>query len=194
MMLEILTGVLVVVTGFYAWATFRILCANEDVVRVAHGQLEAMREQNEVLMRPYVQVSPLVFPEHPSFFLRITNSGKTCAKSLRLEMDPPYHRGKGDRLNPMTDYPAFSDEIQAFAPGAELLFPLDEYFVVLGDETDRNMKPMRFSITASYSFGDKVVSESTPIDLGTFLHSHAPHDPVVRQLKAIAENIKEHSQ
>jgi len=42
---ELLTATLVVVTGFYAWATFRILKANDKVVDV-------MRKQNEALIRP----------------------------------------------------------------------------------------------------------------------------------------------
>ena len=44
-MLEVLTGILVIITGSYAWATYKILRANEKVV-------EEMKEQSEAIMRP----------------------------------------------------------------------------------------------------------------------------------------------
>ena len=44
-----LTLALVVITGLYAWATFRILRANEAVVA-------AMKEQTETQLRPYLIV------------------------------------------------------------------------------------------------------------------------------------------
>ena len=43
--LEVLTGVLVVITGFYAMATFQILRANQQAVAV-------VKEQTEALERP----------------------------------------------------------------------------------------------------------------------------------------------
>ena len=49
-MIEVLTTLLVVITGFYAWATCRILRANEQVVSV-------MQEQSEAINRPYIAVS-----------------------------------------------------------------------------------------------------------------------------------------
>ena len=41
---EILTGALVLITGFYAWATYKILKANERVVEVMHEQAEAVTD------------------------------------------------------------------------------------------------------------------------------------------------------
>ena len=62
-MIEILTAVLVIITGFYAWATFRILRANEKVVSVMEKQAVAMG-------RPYVTVTPFVLPGTPPNFTK----------------------------------------------------------------------------------------------------------------------------
>jgi CBS domain containing-hemolysin-like protein len=51
--LVILTGALAIITGFYAWATFCILEANKAAV-------QAMRQQTEAQLRPYVVVAPTV--------------------------------------------------------------------------------------------------------------------------------------
>ncbi|MEW8505505.1 MAG: hypothetical protein AB2598_02295 [Candidatus Thiodiazotropha sp.] len=56
MMIDYLTGALVIITGFFAWATFRILRANEKVVEVMH-------EQAEAVTRPYVSVDPVLEPD-----------------------------------------------------------------------------------------------------------------------------------
>jgi hypothetical protein len=41
-MIEMLTALLVFITGIYAWFTFRILKANERIVERMHDQQEAM--------------------------------------------------------------------------------------------------------------------------------------------------------
>ncbi len=190
MLLEILTGVLVVITGFYAWATFRILKANEGVVAVAQKQVDAMVVQHEATIRPYVYASPVMYAEDPKFFLKVANAGKSVAENLQLTMDPPYHRGSTGNLKNIAEFPAFSRPIPAFPPGAEILFSLDAYFVVLGDDTDRELKPSRFKITASYASGERQYSESAEIDYFAFFNTNPPQDPVVRQLKAIAHNLE----
>ena len=79
-MIEILTGLLVVITGTYALFTFKILKANENIVK-------QMRTQQEAMFRPYVSISPIVFPENIIFFLKIKNTGLTSAKNLKLSID-----------------------------------------------------------------------------------------------------------
>ncbi len=56
----ILTGALVLVTAFYAWATYRILKANERVVEVMH-------EQAAAIARPYVTITPFLELDNPIF-------------------------------------------------------------------------------------------------------------------------------
>lgn len=51
MTIDILTAALVIITAFYAWATFEILRANKKVV-------EVMQEQSLAISRPYIVVAP----------------------------------------------------------------------------------------------------------------------------------------
>ena len=82
-MIDILTALLVVITGFYAWVTFRILRANEAVV-------QAMRDQLEAQSRPYVHPSLFVVPGTNIFGLRVKNTSKTAASNLRLSIDKDF--------------------------------------------------------------------------------------------------------
>ena len=47
MAIEVLTSLLVIITAFYAWVTFRIMKANERTVAAMHSQIESAT-------RPYV--------------------------------------------------------------------------------------------------------------------------------------------
>jgi hypothetical protein len=82
---EVLTGILVVITGFYAYVTFRILKVNRDAVA-------AVREQIESSLRPYVTVK-LILEQFPIFHLRVANDGKTSANNS------PERRGDGTPRN-----------------------------------------------------------------------------------------------
>lgn len=80
MTIEHLTAALVAITMFYAYATFRIMRANERAV-------SAMRKQTEALVRPYVTVTVMTVPASPMFYLRIANTGRTGAEDVRLTID-----------------------------------------------------------------------------------------------------------
>ncbi len=83
-MIEFLTAALVFITAFYAYLTHRIAKANRQVVQV-------MREQSEALTRPYVTVAAVAQPGSPALYLRISNTGKTAAEQLRLELDRDFY-------------------------------------------------------------------------------------------------------
>ena len=85
MALEILTGLLVLITGFYAWATYKILRANESVVEVA-------RQEAENISRPYINISTFTIPDNPIIFLVIENTGKTLANNLKLQIDKDFYQ------------------------------------------------------------------------------------------------------
>jgi hypothetical protein len=182
-MIEILTAILVFITGFYAWVTFRILKANEAV-------LSEMRNEQEALFRPYISIAPTFYPDNPCFFLNIKNIGKTEAKNLSLKMDKDFYKfGKKSEGNNIKDLCAFSKPIDSFAPGAEILIYLAQHFVVFGNDSDENITPKSFTISVQYQFGSKSVSESTVIDLTPYIDTALPQDPIVKKLKDINESI-----
>jgi hypothetical protein len=182
-MIEMLTAFLVIITGFYAWFTFKILKANEKVV-------ERMSDQQEAMYRPYVSISPVVYPENPIAFLKISNSGLTAANNLKLRLDKDFFQfgEKNDERN-LKSHSAFKDSIDAFVPSAEMYFYLAQSFVLF-KKGNEDLTPTKFIVTAEYEYLDKKVAEKTIIDLSPYLGAANPYDPLVAQLKAIKEVIE----
>ena len=183
MVIDYLTGVLVLITGFYAWATFRILRANEKVVEVMH-------EQAEAVTRPYISVAPILEPDNPIFYLRISNSGKTAANKLKLTIDKSFHKfGERSGERDLATFAAFNQVIESFPPGAEITFSLAQSFVLFAEDADKEILPHSFTITAEYSYGEKTVKEDNIIDLKAYLGADIPQDPYIRKLKDISKAI-----
>jgi len=181
---EILTGALVLITGFYAWATYKILKANERVV-------EAMHEQAEAVTRPYVTVSAALEPDNPIFYLRISKVGKTAAKDLSLSLDRPFYPfGKKKEDNNLAERFVFKNRITSFPAGSEIVFSLAQSFVIFGENAESGTVPSSFVVTAEYSYAGKRVKESNPIDLRPYLGASIPQDAYVRKLKAMIEAIE----
>lgn len=175
-MIELLTAALVLITGFYAWVTFRILRANEAAVA-------AVRDQSERMSRPYISVSTFVYTGSIDLFLRISNLGQSSAEGLRLSLDRqlPLRLSKDLR-----EFWAFQNEIPSFPPGAELLFSLgasDDYFRELPEGEER--PPSTFAIRAEYSGGSRRYVETSTIDLRQYLYTAVPRDPIADELGSI---------
>jgi hypothetical protein len=181
---EILTGALVLITGFYAWATYKILKANERVVEVMH-------EQAEAVTRPYITVAAVLEPDNPIFYLRISNVGKTAANDVKLTLDKSFYPfGEKKEGNDLCHLFAFTNVITSFPPGAEIVFSLAQSFVIFGEKADNAIVPSSFIVTAEYSFAGKHVTEANPIDLRPYLGASIPQDAYVRKLKAINDSIE----
>lgn len=184
MVIDYLTGVLVIITAFYAWATFRILRANEKVVEVMH-------EQAEAVTRPYISVAPVLEPDNPVFYLRITNTGKTAANKLKLTIDKSFHKfGEKSSEANLASFAAFNNVIESFHPGAEIVFSLVQSFKLFGQESDKGILPQSFTIMSEYSFGNKTVKENNIIDLKAYYGANIPQDAYVRKLKDISKAIE----
>lgn len=183
-MIEFLTSLLVIITAFYAWATNRILKANERVV-------EAMREQSEVTYRPYLTVTLCLEPDNPMFYLRIANRGKTAAIDLRLTLDRSFFKfGERSESSDLASYAAFNQPIDSFSPEAEIVFGLAQDSVLFEDGADRTTCPTTFTVTASYKFGETWVEERHVVDLRPYSDANVPQDPIVRKLKSINETLR----
>jgi len=183
-MIEILTGVLVVITAFYAWATYKILRANEKVV-------EVMGEQAEAMTRPYITISPILEADNPIFYLRIKNAGKTPANDLKLSIDKSFYKfGEKADGNDLSKYPVFNDTISSFHPGSEMDFSLAQGFKIFGEGSKEEVMPTEFTIIAEYSFDGKTVKENSIIDLRPYLGANIPQDAYIRKLKDIVDAIK----
>ena len=173
---NVLTAVLVVITGVYAALTYGILAATRRSV-------ETMRQQTDALSRPYVVVSPFVDSKYALLCLRVLNTGKTAAEHLRLTIDRPFYRfGSTAESENLASFAAFQNEIPSFAPGAELCFALAVGRTLLGDKADDDRTPKAFRITATYSFAGRTVTEPTEIDFRPFAGTDGM-DPIVAQFR-----------
>ena len=181
---NILVAALVIITAYYAWATRGILKANERLVRV-------MQDQAEETTRPYITVSVLAPPNSIILYLRIANTGRTAAYSLRLALDRDFFRyGTKEQKDNLRTFNAFREEIQCFPPGAELIFALAQAFVIFGDEADPQRTPRVFNVTASYTHSGKKRTETTTIDLNPYFLSNMPPDPTLDELRRIREELE----
>lgn len=183
MVIEVLTGLLAGITGFYAWATFRIMRANDGVVSAMNDQLEAQ-------LRPYVSINVFSEPGNPIFFLRIANIGKTGASNLRLTMDRDFYQ-YGQKSRPsLRAATAFSNPIEQLPPGAEMIFGLAQGFVVLGMEADPEVTPPVFNIAATYSASGRNFAETTTIDLRPYRESMEPPSSMLEELEKIRKALE----
>ena len=183
-MIEPLTAVLVLITGFYAWATFRILRANEKVVSVMEKQVVAMG-------RPYVTVTPFVLSGTPLISLKIANAGQSAAKNLRLVIDRDFYKfAEKQESKNIATFKVFQEPIEMLAPGAELTFDLAQGFMIFSEDADDDIVPKVFTITASYEFSDMKIEERNVIDLRPFEESTQPRDLIVSELQEIRKAIE----
>lgn len=182
-MTDILTAILVLITGGYAWITFKILKANE-------GVLHEMRLQQEAFYRPCISISPVLYSDSSLFYLKIKNTGSTAAQKLKLRLDRDFYQfGSKDEKKNLKNLPVFSTVIDSFVPNSEMLFYLATAPSIFREEADKKNTPSMFTITAEYQYLNKEICENTIIDLRPYLNSVQPHDPIVEKLKEIRESV-----
>lgn len=184
-MIEFLTGILVIVTGVYAWLTYRMAKASE-------ASVEVLQQQYDAAMRPYLTVSLYIRPHTPLLYLRISNTGRSPATNVRLRMDRDFFQF-GEKSNPernLRTARAFQDSFDSFPPGTELNFSLAQGFVIFGNDHDPSVTPHQFTVGSTYEYLGKVVHERHHIDLRPFLRSENERDPVVEELERIRKVLE----
>jgi hypothetical protein len=183
--MEILTGILVLVTAIYAYLTLRMAKASE-------ASVEAVRQQSEAMLRPYISISPFIRPQALILYLKIANTGRTAAQNLRLTLDRDFFRwgeaNKPDRN--LKNLNTFSLPIDSLPPGSELLIALGQGWLFFGEKANTAITPTQFNITATYEFFGKKTEEINRIDLRPYLGTEGEHDPVVEELERIRKVLE----
>jgi hypothetical protein len=180
MIIEYLTAILVFVTAIYTYLTHRM-------AKVSEASVDAMREQSEAMLRPYVTVVPFIRPNTPFLYLRVKNTGMMGAQNLCLTLDRDFFQfGEKERAERnLKILSAFSTPIDSFPPGAELIFALGQGWVIFGESAQPDVCPTQFSVTATYEFLTKKVAEVNRVDLRPYIGTEGEHDPVVEELERI---------
>lgn len=183
-MIEILTALLVLITGFYAWVTHRILKANEAAV-------EVVREQSEAISRPYVYATLNLLSDSPIYVLTIKNHGKTAAENLRIRIDRDFYlfQGQKDAKN-IRDLFAFRKIIKSFPPDAELNFWLGTTLDIHGKNKKILNDVEGFEISMTYECSGRTIKECTFLDFRPFLSSSLPRHHVAKELQNIGKILK----
>jgi len=186
MALEYLTAILAFITAIYAYLTHKILKANE-------ASVEAMHDQTEAVLRPYITFTPFIRPHTQLICLRISNTGKTAAKNVNISLDRDFYQyGKSNQpTRNLRNINAFTTPIDGFPPGKELIFSLGQAWVIFGKNSDEKVTPSQFSITAEYDYFGKHITETAQIDLRPYLRSESESDPVVHRLELIKEVMEQ---
>lgn len=180
MAIEILTGALVIITAMYAVFTFRIMRANERTVQAIH-------DQSENALRPYVDIGVITPPNSHMFMLRVANTGRTGARNVRLEIDRDFFQyGQKDGTN-LRKTTVFTQPIEQLSPGAEIRFGLGFGPQLVGDVVDSTLTPPVFEITAVYSYGTRTVTERTTIDMRPYRDAMRLSDPIATELGNMRE-------
>ncbi len=183
MAIEVLTALLLIVTGFYAWVTYRILKANEATIAIT-------REQMVAQMRPYVTIRPTMVVGNPLLRLVIGNSGRTAATNVRLQIDRDFYQfGDKSPGKNLAEFMMFKQPIETLAPGSETTVYLAQGYKVLGKGADPNISPAVFNITASYSYDGKAVTETTTVDLRPLANAAIGENPVETELRKLRQGI-----
>lgn len=180
MAMEYLTGVLVLVTAIYAYLTYKL-------ARSSAASVAAMEHQNWEASRAFIVVSPFVRAHTPFLYLRVSNNGRSSALELKLTIDKDFFQFAEARKpdHNLRSKTAFSQVIEAFHPGQELIFALAEGWNIFGAKAQSGACPAIFTVTAAYDCLGKRVIESIPIDLTAFMGSEGRRDPIVEELEKL---------
>jgi hypothetical protein len=186
MVIDYLTAILVFITAIYAYLTHRMAKASE-------ASVDAVRNQSEAMLRPYITVAPFIRPHTPFLYLRVKNTGRIGAQNLRLTLDRNFFQfGEKDRADKnLRAMSAFSTPIDSFPPGAELIFALGQGWVLFGEDAQPDVSPTQFNVTATYEFLGKRVEEINPVDLRPYIGTEGERVPVVEELERIRKVMEE---
>jgi hypothetical protein len=183
--IDYLTAILVLVTAIYSYLTYKMANASE-------ASVQAMREQSEAMLRPYITISAFVRPHTPFLYLRIENTGKTAAENLQLSMNKDFFQfGEANRPDRnLRTMKAFVEPIRSLPPGGKLIFVLGQGFVIFAEDADQAAVPRQFTVRAVYHFGAKKIDEVNHIDLMPYIGSEGERDPVVDELEKLRKLIE----
>jgi len=185
MIIEYLTAILAFITAIYAYLTYRMARASE-------ASVEAMRDQSDAMLRPYVTIAPFIRSHTPFLYLRVKNTGQTGAQNLRLNLDRNFFQfGEKDNADKnLRTMNAFSSPIDSFPPGAELIFALGPGWVLFSENSQPDVSPTQFNVTAAYEFLGKKVEEVNRIDLRPYTGTEGERNPVVEELERLRKVLE----
>ena len=177
------TLTLVLITAFYAYATFKILRANEAMVTT-------MRDQQNAAMRPYIIISANVRMGTQLLYLSIKNVGMTAAIDLNLSMGKSFYQfGEKREERNIANSVAFSQTINSLPPDGQFLFLLGNGPTLYGESNSDELSPLLFTVTANYRSITDSYTETSIVDLRPYINTDVPYDPIVEELRSLRQEV-----
>lgn len=168
---------LALITGLYAFFTYKILQANQRVA-------EEMSQQRKAMIRPFVTAGPEV-DEYLVVSLVVKNVGISPATDLQLTMHNDFYSFAEDAEDHnIRGFSAFNEPISTFSAKAELRFDLAQGFNLGKKHEEKHLTLLQFRITARYKFLEDQYQEEFSIDLRPYMRS------TVRRSKYVDEIVK----
>ena len=166
---EILTALLVIITAFYVYFTFRMMKASEKSVNATKESIEIMKNQIDASLRPYIDFELIRYP-NLLIYMHIKNSGKLNAVNLSLSLDKDFHPLGNHGKDNLKESVLFKNGVASFTPGTEITVGLLDIGEI-GKLED--ISPSKFKITAQYTWAGRKepTIEETDIDLTAFVGS-----------------------
>lgn len=179
---NLISLVLVVITGGYVFLTWRIARSNGQMIKT-------MASQFKETIRPYITVS-IAVREGVVFVLEIRNSGRSPAKDLTLKIDRDFYpfATLSEERN-IKNQTAFTSPISTFSPRETLTFDLSQGFNMDTEKEGKNLTPSEFLINASYEFSGTFYTEQFHISTKHYMGVHAPKS-TEEHLAKIEEHLR----
>jgi hypothetical protein len=178
----ILNVILVAITAVYAILTRRIAKSNELTVA-------AVGLQTENLIRPYITIAHS-FTSETIISISIANTGKSNAENLRLQINKDFFQF-GVKDSNLARLFVFQTNIETFSPNSHFIFPILSSIELQDQKEDNPLCPSIFTITATYSFFGKTVTETTTIDLRVYQGIWMPPKTIEERISDLTKEVKE---
>jgi hypothetical protein len=176
-------------TDDWAGLTFLVIAIGAFV---AWRQVREARKLREEQARPFVVLDFEPSGAQNMINLKITNLGKTIARNVKFQFDPPLTTAKDERAGwtPIADLALFKNGIPSLPPGKVITLFFDDFGVRKGAGL-----PAQYGVVSSYTDPlGKPYEERTVLDLSIYfgvmhITRHEIHD-VHNQLALIVQLLK----
>jgi len=172
----------------YVIKTWQMASASKKSAEISEEILKEMKESRDQEIAPYVVAYFDIPYGKPCIYLVIKNVGKSVAKDVKLEFQPPLKNSKGEEIN---DIPLIKDGIGSIPPGYEIRTFFDSgisYF-------NKSNLPLTYKVKISYSGGLRLDTRNIEqvMDLSAFkglifLNEKGMHELVKEVEKLVKHN------
>jgi len=173
---QILTLIALVI---YVIKTWQIASASKKSTEVSEGILKEMKESRDQEVAPYVVAYFDIPYGMPLIYLIVRNAGKSVAKDVKLEFQPPLKNSNGEAIN---DIPFIKEGIGSIPPESEI----KTFFDTAISYFKNKELPLTYTVKVSYSGGlwPATRNEEQIMDLSAF-------KSVYINMKGMHELVKE---